>query len=93
MDLKARGGPPLDPAVAIDLYRTQRNYLSIRDLDKERQTTMPSNKNINSYLEEIKKDQSKALLLSIGPHKDVATGTKIPKAGMSQSQPKVLPSA
>lgn len=43
---------------------------------------MPSYKNIDKYLAEIKDDSSKLLGLSIGPHKNVSPGTKIPKAGI-----------
>lgn len=43
---------------------------------------MPSYKNIDKYLAEIKDDSSKLLGLSIGSHQNVSPGTKIPKAGI-----------
>jgi hypothetical protein len=48
---------------------------------------MPSYKNIDQYLAEIKDDSSKLLGLSIGSHQNVSPGTKIPKAGI----PRILP--
>ncbi|KAH8697884.1 putative phosphatidylethanolamine-binding protein [Talaromyces proteolyticus] len=47
---------------------------------------MPSYKNIDSYLGQIKSDSSKVLELSIGSHKNVPFGAKIPKAD-AQSPP------
>lgn len=44
---------------------------------------MPSYKNIDSYLDQIQKDKTPVLGLTVGKHSDVTPGVKIPKAGMS----------
>jgi hypothetical protein len=43
---------------------------------------MPSYKNIDLYLDQIQKDKTPVLGLSVGKHQDVTPGLKIPKAGM-----------
>ncbi|CRG86554.1 hypothetical protein PISL3812_03563 [Talaromyces islandicus] len=54
---------------------------------------MPSYKNIDQYLAEIKGDSSKVLGLSIGPHQNVSPGTKIPKADAQAPPTLTLPAS